>query len=93
MAFQGVPKWSKGCPNGPKKNQKSAQERKRASKGTQRRPTNHKTIYTQTEYTQTPDPPPHSGRLVYIHIHIETYLCVYAILIYIYIHIYIKRYV
>ena len=28
------------------------------------RPTNHKTIYTQAKYTQTPDPPPYSGRLV-----------------------------
>ena len=28
------------------------------------RPTNHKTIYTQPKYTQTPDPPPCSGRLV-----------------------------
>jgi len=29
------------------------------------RSTNHKTIYTKAKYSQTPDPPPYSGRLVY----------------------------
>ena len=49
MAFQGVPRWSKGCPKGPKRNPEGAKslpkERKRRSKDTQRRATNHKTIY------------------------------------------------
>ena len=33
MAFQGVPKWSNGCPKGPKKSPKSAQGKKKGVEG------------------------------------------------------------
>ena len=59
-----------GSPRRRKGSQKAAQphpkESKMSSKDSQRRPANHKTIYTYTEYTQTPDPPPYSCRLVII---------------------------
>ena len=53
MASQGVPKWSKGCPKGPKRSSKSTKDRKRGSNGTQRRPINHNIyicIHTLTKY-------------------------------------------
>ena len=65
-----------------KKAQSRAKESKMSSKDTQRKPTNQKTIHTQTKYTQTPDPPPYSGRLVhsvYIYIYILIYICIYLL--------------
>ena len=58
--------WFKGCPNGRRETQSLPKEKQRRSKHTQRRTTNHKPIYTYTKYTQTPDPPPYSGRLLVI---------------------------
>jgi len=58
--------WS---PRRPKGYQKEAQSRpkksKMSSKDDQMRSTNHNTIYTKAKYSQTPDPPSYSGRLVY----------------------------
>ena len=48
----------------PKGSPKLSKESKMSAKDIPMRPTNHKTIYTQAKYTQTPDPPPYSGRLV-----------------------------
>ena len=64
MATHGAPKWPRAAQSDPNGNQSRPKERKRTSEDTPRRATNHKTIYTYTEYTQTPDPPPYSGRLV-----------------------------
>ena len=52
-----------------------------SSKDTQRRPTNHKTIYTSAKYTQTPNPPPYSGRLVIILIILTTILILIILII------------
>ena len=50
MAPHGVLKWSKSCPKEPKKSPKTAQgEKVRVEgpmKGTRKKPTNHKKIYT-----------------------------------------------
>ena len=63
--------WEPKVPQGSQKEAQSRpKENKGSSKDNQMRPTNHKTIYTQAKYTQTPDPPPYSGRLVYIYIYI-----------------------
>ena len=56
------------------------------------KPTNHKTIYTQAKYTQTPDPPPYSGRLIiyiYICIYIFKHLCIFVFVTYTIVHMYI----
>ena len=47
----------------PPKRKSRAKESKMSSTDTTKKPTNQKTIYTKTKYTQTPDPPPYSGRL------------------------------
>ena len=47
MAFQGVPKWSKGCPRGPKKIPKSAQEEKKGVEGHPKEANKAQNIYTQ----------------------------------------------
>ena len=48
----------------PKRTEKSTHGKERKLKDTQRRPTNHRTIYMQTIYRQTPDQTPYSSRLV-----------------------------
>ena len=58
----------------------------RQAKGAPKTPINHKTIYTQRKYSQTPDAPPYSGRPVYH----KMYVCVY---VYIYISVYIYTYI
>ena len=66
MASQGVPKWSKGCPRGPKRNPKTFQG---GEKEVERHPKESKKSQNYVhikKYTQTPDPPPYSGRLVII---------------------------
>ena len=61
----------------PKGSPKLSKESKMNAKDIPMRPTNHKTIYTQAKYTQTPDPPPYSGRLVCIYNHIYIYIYIY----------------
>ena len=58
------PKALQRLPKGSPKSSQGEQNGKMSSKDNQMRPTNDKTIYTSAKYTQTPDPPPYSGRLV-----------------------------
>ena len=92
MATQGAPTRCKGWPKGPKRSQKPTKKRNHNSKDTQRRATNSKTTYTYTNYAQTPDPLPYSGRLaMYIYIcmcYVFTRMYTY---IYICIYMYVKN--
>ena len=53
MATQAAPKWSKGCPNIPQRNPKSAQAEKKDVERHPKNKTNHKNIYANRIYANS----------------------------------------
>ena len=78
MASQGVPKWSKGCPVGPKRKPKSAQGEKKAVEGHPKEGNKSKSyilinrIYVNFQYTAIQRP-----ANIYIYIYVYIYMALY----------------
>ena len=69
LACHSVPRWSKGCPMGPKRIAKSGQENKKEVEGHPKEANKSENYAHINKYPQAPDPPPCRGRLVYRQLH------------------------